>query len=193
MILFVRRRRRQEAKKKLAVMFLSGLFVLTSSWCFADTSLLADLTGGPYAQNPGYIINPTDTLGFEFAPSATATLDSIEIALSEFAPDPVTVTLYQDISGAPGTIALDCWTGVILPTFIAVLISHRSPWSRAFLPCLLKVICTGWSYRVRTIPSTGIMAQYPETSIWVALCRLQVLWIWALFKFGAVQSPSLNP
>ena len=82
----------RKMKKKLVMMFVCGLLVLTSSWCFADTILFTDLTGGPYAQIPGYTIDLGSALGFEFATSATATLDSIEIALSEFAPDPVTAT-----------------------------------------------------------------------------------------------------
>ena len=101
-------------KKKLGMMFVCGLLVLTSSWCFADTVLFTDLTGAP--ASPAYIINPTDTVGFEFASSATATLDSIEIALSEFASDPATVTLYQDSSGSLGT-KLESWTVANLPTF----------------------------------------------------------------------------
>jgi len=98
-------------QKKLVIMCLCGFFVLTSSWCFADTTtIFSDLADGqPYLYSTdSYGISSGDLFGFEFTASSTASLSSIEIALGLFGGDP-TVTLY---SGSPSGTVLESWTAV---------------------------------------------------------------------------------
>lgn len=99
--------------KKLRIIFLSGIFILMSSWCFADIVAFSNLNSGTpvYDLNAAYVIGG-QTQGEGFSPSATVTLTTINIPLfkwNSIGNSDTIITLYESENTILGK-ALESWT-----------------------------------------------------------------------------------
>lgn len=120
--------------QKLLIIFLSGVFLLTSSWCFADIVAFSNLNNGTpfYDWNSAYLIGG-QTQGEGFSPTATVTLTTINIPLFKYyasGNSDTIITLYESENVTPGK-ALESWSVdtnnlALLPDYNSSLTSLNS-------------------------------------------------------------------